>query len=106
MTTVHFVVPGDPETRTGGYLYDKQIARGMRAAGRRVVVHALLGPFPQAGADALDDAARVFAGLPDGSLVVVDGFPTWMVSSVTQPCATNVAPNSAAAAPISFLFML
>lgn len=73
MTTVHFVVPGDPETRTGGYLYDKQIARGMRAAGRRVVVHALLGPFPQAGADALDDAARVFAGLPDGSLVVVDG---------------------------------
>ena len=73
MTAIHFVVPGDPETRTGGYIYDKQIVRGLRAAGRSVIIHALRGPFPQANADARDDAARVFAGIPDGSIVVVDG---------------------------------
>ena len=79
MSAIHFVVPGDPQTRTGGYIYDKRIVRGLRGMARAVAVHALRGPFPQADADARDDAARVFASVPDGAVVVVDGLALGML---------------------------
>ena len=44
----HFalLVPGDPATRTGGYIYDRRIVEGLRARGWRVPVHSLDASFP------------------------------------------------------------
>ncbi|MGH6915677.1 MAG: glycosyltransferase family 1 protein, partial [Geminicoccales bacterium] len=40
------MVPGALDQRTGGYVYDRRMVEGLRAAGREVVVHELAGNFP------------------------------------------------------------
>ncbi len=71
--TVHLIVPGDPETLTGGYLYDRRIAEELPTHGTAVVVHALVGDFPRPDDAARAHAAATFASVPDDALVVVDG---------------------------------
>jgi glycosyltransferase involved in cell wall biosynthesis len=70
---IDFVLPGDPTTRTGGYVYDERIVAGLRAAGWRVDVHSLDASFPQPTAPALREARALFASFPAGRVVVVDG---------------------------------
>ena len=41
---LELVLPGDPETRTGGYAYDRRLAAGLRALGWSVRVHSLANP--------------------------------------------------------------
>ena len=73
MPAVVFVVPGDLETRTGGYGYDRRIVSGLRAKGWSVAVASLDPSFPRPTTKAREEAARTLAGLPDGALVMVDG---------------------------------
>lgn len=73
MAELHFAVPGDLATLTGGYLYDRRIVEGLRAAGWRVHVHALDPSFPRPHAAALAEAAGVLAAIPDGAALVADG---------------------------------
>jgi glycosyltransferase involved in cell wall biosynthesis len=70
---LHLVLPGDPETRTGGYAYDRRIVAGLRELGWSVRVHSLASSFPAPDRAALADAAARFAALPDDALVLVDG---------------------------------
>lgn len=68
-----FLVPGDLETRTGGYSYDRHIIDGLLAQRWEVEIRSLGGGYPAPGAAALAQAGRVADALPDGALVVVDG---------------------------------
>ena len=68
-----FLVPGELDTRTGGYTYDRHIIEGLRARQWAIEVLSLGEGYPAPDAAALDFAARVVAGLPDGALAVVDG---------------------------------
>ncbi len=52
---VHLLSPGDQEQRTGGYLYNARLVRGLRALGHQVVVHPDLGD--------LDDGVVLADGL-------------------------------------------
>ena len=70
--TLHLLVPAgidDPARPSGGNLYDRRLASALVARGRTVREH----PVGEAGPGA------VLAGLPDGSLVLVDG----LVASTT-----------------------
>jgi glycosyltransferase involved in cell wall biosynthesis len=67
------VVPGDLETRTGGYGYDRRIIGGLRRRGWSVEVQRLDDSFPRPTSAARKDAARVLAAIPDGTTVLVDG---------------------------------
>ncbi|MCC7179649.1 MAG: glycosyltransferase family 4 protein [Acidobacteria bacterium] len=67
------VVPGRLDARTGGSLYNRHMAEGLRRLGWQVDVRELEGDFPRPDAAALEQAARVFAALPQGATVVVDG---------------------------------
>jgi glycosyltransferase involved in cell wall biosynthesis len=71
--SLSFVLPGDLNTRTGGYGYDREIIAGLRALGWRVDVHSLDASFPFPSAVALESARRTLAALPDNELVIVDG---------------------------------
>jgi glycosyltransferase involved in cell wall biosynthesis len=71
--SVHLLVPGPLEQRTGGYIYDRRIVLGLHDLGIAVAVHELSGCFPL-----IDDAARrstgaVLAALPPGGLPLIDG---------------------------------
>lgn len=63
MGAIAIVVPGDVDTRTGGYIYDRRIAAGLRALGWPVDVR---------NAD--------LAAVPDGTLVLLDGLALPLVA--------------------------
>lgn len=68
-----FLVPGDLDTPTGGYRYDRRIIEGLRALDWRVEHRTLDGGFPSPSPSALAHARGVLSGIPDQETVVVDG---------------------------------
>ena len=68
-----FVVPGDPATRTGGFVYDARIIEGLAALGWSVSTVALHDGWPRPSQDAYRHALSALDGLPDRALTVVDG---------------------------------
>lgn len=72
-SALYVVVPGDLETRTGGYGYDRRIIGGLRARGWIVEIVRLDEGFPVPSPAARAHAADAFAAIPDGSLVLADG---------------------------------
>lgn len=73
MPELEFLLPGDPEARTGGTLYDRQVISGLSALGWRVRRRRLPEGFPFPDRGALEAAEEVLAAAPDDALVVVDG---------------------------------
>lgn len=69
---IYFAIPGDPNTLTGGYGYDREIIAGLRRSGMMVIAIRLSGEFPQPSAKALAQTAKIFADLPDGATVIID----------------------------------
>ncbi len=73
MSAIDLVVPGNIDTPTGGYIYDREILAGLRALHWRTAIHALDASFPQPTPAAVRAARATFAAIPSGSLVVIDG---------------------------------
>jgi len=70
---LYVVIPGDLDTRTGGYGYDRRIIAGLRDRGWSVSVLRLDDSFPFPSPAARAQAADVLARVPSGSTVLVDG---------------------------------
>jgi len=85
------VVPGRLETRTGGYIYDRRIAEGLRASGWPVEVRELDDSFPRPTSGALEHAAAIFAELPAGSVVLVDGMALGVMPEIVEREAARLA---------------
>lgn len=88
--TLEFVLPGDPETRTGGYIYDRRICDALTARGWTVRVHRLDASFPFPTDEALAQAERTLAQLPDGTLVVIDGLALGAMPTVVAAHAARL----------------
>ena len=67
------LVPGDLETRTGGYGYDRRIVAGLRTLGWRVDVVGLDDSFPFPTPAARAAANRALAAIPGRGIALVDG---------------------------------
>jgi len=70
---ITFLAPGPLDARTGGYEYDRQMVRALRAQGLTVAFTALDSSFPTPTPTARHHAAQQLAHLPDGALVIIDG---------------------------------
>jgi len=70
---VLFVVPGDPQQKTGGYRYVQRIVQGLRDSGLDAAVTGLSGSFPVPDRMAEVAMDALLADLPDDSVVVLDG---------------------------------
>lgn len=70
---VYFVMPGDPDARTGGYIYNKRIARELNGRGWRSETLRLEGEFPLVDCAAEQSVETCLASLDDGAVVVMDG---------------------------------
>lgn len=68
-----FAIPGDIETRSGGYGYDRRMIAELRVLGWDVQHLRLADGFPVPSREEMETTAMQFAGIPDQSLVLVDG---------------------------------
>lgn len=68
-----WIVPGDPDQRTGGYLYDARIVAELRKLGWQVSVIGLAGRFPDPDSSARQSMTDALGEAADGSSVVIDG---------------------------------
>src|SRR5689334_9804776 len=82
---MHFIVPGRLDQITGGYLFDRRIVEGLRAAGREVEVAELEGSFPDADAAGFRALAATLGSLPDGAPAVIDG----LALAASESCLTR-----------------
>ena len=73
MRPIVFVVPGRIDTHTGGSIYDRRMLEALRQEGRLVDLRELDEGFPFPAQATLDRAADVWASIPSGTTVVVDG---------------------------------
>jgi len=79
-----FVVPGNIDSRTGGYIYDRRIIEGLRAQDWSVAVQSLDETFPSPTASAIAQAEQVFAALEAGTLVVVDSLALGAIPAILE----------------------
>lgn len=84
MRSLELVVPGDLETATGGYEYDRRIVNGLRSRGWAVRVHSLGSSFPAPTSAALAHARETFARIPDGRMVLVDGLALGALPDIAE----------------------
>lgn len=73
MPSCVLLLPGDLDTPTGGYRYDRRLVAELRMLGWQVQVVSLAGDYPQPDAAARADAEALVAALPDGAVVIADG---------------------------------
>lgn len=73
MREVIFAIPGDLDTPTGGYRYDKRVIEELRALGWSVTHLQLSSEFPSPSETALAETAKIFSGISADALVMVDG---------------------------------
>jgi glycosyltransferase involved in cell wall biosynthesis len=90
MRSVVLVVPGQLETPTGGYIYDRRMAEGLRQHGWSVDVRALHASFPHPTPAALEHASRVLAGIGNGTCVLVDGLAFGAMPDVIEREASRL----------------
>jgi len=88
---LEFIIPGDLQSASGGYVYDRSMVAGLRALGWRVRVHGLDASFPYPTPDALAQAQRVFADLPDRACVLVDGLALGAIPQVIESHSSRLA---------------
>ena len=84
-----FAYPGDLETPTGGYGYDRRIISGLRENGWQVDLMPLGDGFPFPQAAVLDEAVRRVAALPRGGRIVIDGLAFGAMGEVAERLAES-----------------
>lgn len=72
-TPLYFAIPGDLNTLTGGYGYDRRLIGEFRLLGRAVQHVPLPSTFPMPDVGALTETQKILSGLPDSAIVIVDG---------------------------------
>ncbi|MYS12878.1 glycosyltransferase family 4 protein, partial [Streptomyces sp. SID4982] len=93
LRTVHFVMPGgvdDPAAPSGGNAYDRRVCLDLPGFGWQVVRHAAPGAWPDPDADARESLARTLAGLPDDTVVLLDGLVACGVPEIVVPEAERL----------------
>jgi glycosyltransferase involved in cell wall biosynthesis len=68
-----FAIPGDIETKTGGYIYERTLLHSLRAAGRRVDHLILPASFPDPSPADMAEAIATMAAVPPDCPLIIDG---------------------------------
>jgi glycosyltransferase involved in cell wall biosynthesis len=93
VTTVHFVVPDgidDPSRPTGGNVYDRHLASGLRSIGWSVREHAVPGFWSRPDEASFAALERAVRQIPDGALLLVDGLIGSTAPAVLVPHASRL----------------
>ena len=85
MKRLVFAFPGELETPTGGYIYDRHIIEGLERLGWQVELLSLGQGFPYPSQETTAHAAALLHAVTPGTLIVIDGL------------ASGVLPDAVAA---------
>lgn len=85
-----FLVPGNWQALTGGYVYNRRITAELRARGWTVNIASPGERYPWPDTNDLQQAQRVLQALPDGSCVVADGLALGALPEVVAPHAQRL----------------
>jgi glycosyltransferase involved in cell wall biosynthesis len=69
-----FAIPGDPERRSGGFLYERRLLAALRDAGIRVPLLRMSDAFPDPDPDDIEETLAALAARPSDEPVLLDGF--------------------------------
>jgi glycosyltransferase involved in cell wall biosynthesis len=86
---VVFATPGDLETATGGYIYDRRVVFGLRALGWRTEAFNLGEGFPFPSGATRAAARRQLTALPPGQLIVIDGLALGALPELAAEICTS-----------------
>ena len=73
MIAAALAVPGEINTVTGGYIYDRRLLEELRAAGRGMQLVTLPDSFPFPSPQEMDAAMHALLALPETCPVIIDG---------------------------------
>jgi glycosyltransferase involved in cell wall biosynthesis len=91
--TVHAVLPDgvdDPARPSGGNVYDRHVCTGLASLGWSVHEHAVAGFWDRPDATAFAGLAGVLQGIPDGTVVLLDGLIASTAPEVLVPQASRL----------------
>jgi hypothetical protein len=91
---LHAVLPAgvdDPTRPSGGNVYDRRALDGLRALGWSVVEHQVGGDWPRPDLTDLARLSLLLEGLPDGSLLLVDGLVASGAASVLPAASARLS---------------
>ncbi len=85
-----FAIPGDINTRTGGYIYDRRMLESLRAIGQPTRHVEVMPSWPDPTPQATRDLADQLAALPQAMPLVLDGLvfgamDTQMLAGLNRP---------------------
>lgn len=90
MQELYFAYPGDIDTPTGGYAYDRRVIAGLQDLGWQVKLLPLGEGFPFPSAEVLADAGQKLADLPEGARVIVDGLALGVMPEAASALAQRL----------------
>ena len=95
MRELSLMVPGDPETVTGGYAYDRAVVAALARRGWDARLERLPGDFPVPAKESIDFSLDLIASRPPGRVVMVDGLafgvlPAARLRALGRPVAALV----------------
>ncbi len=73
MRTATFAIPGDIETKTGGYIYERRLLMALREGGRDVRLLRLPASFPDPSPAEMAVAVAALQALPTSEPLIIDG---------------------------------
>ncbi len=90
MTQLYFAIPGDIDTPTGGYVYDRRVMTLLPEHGIGVNHLALPGGFPFPSEAEIEETAALLAGVPADAVLLIDGLafgalPERVLGSIAAP---------------------
>ena len=106
VTTAHVVAPDavdDPTRPSGGNTYDRRICTGLTELGWSVRLHTVPGPRPGPDAQAPAALAETLDGVPDGSVVVLDGLVASWAPEVVVRATTRLRVTVLVHTPLAAL---
>ena len=79
---IYFAYPGDLDTPTGGYHYDRRLIEELRSMGVRVETVALPHCSSVPNQQILASVQQILAAIPDQAIVVIDGLAFGVLDEV------------------------
>ena len=89
MKPLAFAVPGDLNTPTGGYAYDKRMIAELRKLGWDVEVIDLGNGFPRPSDAARKAALDMLSAVPEETPIVIDGLAFGVLPDAAADLAAN-----------------